>query len=543
MTGTDKYTPDGASYDESAIGSSVQNTTPGPRPVTLYDTNDALAAAEQRYRALVRATSSMVWGTAPDGDTIDNPEWRTFTGQSVEEAQGWGWLEVLHPDDRKRTAAVWQHAVDTGSLYENEYRLRRRDGVYVWHQTRGVPIREADGSVREWVGVCLNIDLRKRAIEQQIKAEAALRALNEELERRVEAEARERARIWNVSQDMLVVADRDGKILNLNPAWSATLGWSASDLVGKTPEWLLHPDDRKKTVAALAGVVEGKETLRFENRLRCKDSSFRLCSWMAVPDRGLIYAVVRDITAIRAAEDEVRSSRQELAHVNRHLTMGAITASIAHELNQPLGAIVNNAQSGLLCLADKSPNLIEAAAALKDIVSDGHRASQVITSIRAMFAKDAGSKTLLDINELLQEVVALLRAEFNKQNVVVALDLTENLPQVLVDRVQILQVLLNLMINAIDATSAVINRERRLRIRSEPNCATGVSISLEDTGMGVDPKNISRIFESFFSTKPQGMGMGLSICRSIIEAHNGRLGVEFVIGEGSVFRVSLPIGG
>jgi signal transduction histidine kinase len=160
-----------------------------------------------------------------------------------------------------------------------------------------------------------------------------------------------------------------------------------------------------------------------------------------------------------------------------------------------------------------------------------------------MFAKDTGSKTLLDINELLQEVVVLLRAEFNMQNVVVALDLTENLPQVLADRVQILQVILNLMINAIDATSAVTNRERRLRIRSEPNCATGVTISLEDTGMGVDPKNINRIFESFFTTKPQGMGMGLSICRSIVEAHNGRLWVESVIGKGSVFRISLPIGG
>src|SRR5215475_4542401 len=158
----------------------------GPEQLTPHADITALAIAEQRYRALVRATSSLVWTTAADGQIVDMPEWRAYTGITVEQIRGWGWLDSLHPDDRERTAVVWQQAVDARSFYETDYRIRRSDGVYVWHRARGVPILEADGSVREWVGICLDIDLRKRAEERRIEAETALRRLNEVLEQRVE---------------------------------------------------------------------------------------------------------------------------------------------------------------------------------------------------------------------------------------------------------------------------------------------------------------------------------------------------------------------
>jgi PAS domain S-box-containing protein len=243
----------------------------GPEEFTAQPDIAALAIAEQRYRALVRATSSLVWTTSADGQIIDMPEWRTYTGQSVEQIQGWGWLDTLHPDDRERTAVVWQQAVDTRSFYETDYRIRRSDGVYVWHRARGTPILEADGSIREWVGICLDIHLRKRAEEKRIEAETALRRLNEVLEQRVESEARERSRIWNVSQDMLVVTDLEGKFLSLNPAWTSALGWSETDLVGNTYEWLVHSDDRNRARAELARLAKGNRTRQFENRLRHKD--------------------------------------------------------------------------------------------------------------------------------------------------------------------------------------------------------------------------------------------------------------------------------
>jgi PAS domain S-box-containing protein len=503
---------------------------------------EAIAVAEQRYRALVRATSSLVWTTPADGQIVDMPEWRAYTGQSIEQVKGWGWLDALHPDDRERTAAVWQKAVDTRSLYETEYRIRRADGVYVWHQVRGVAITESHGGVREWVGICLDIDLRKRATEQQIEAEKALRGLNESLEQRVEVEARERARIWNVSQDMLAVIDAEGKFLNLNPAWTATLGWSESDLVGTTAEWLLHPDDRKKGGAELIQLADGDRALCFENRLRHEDGSFRWLSWTAVPDGGLIYAVARDVTAFKAAEEELRSSRQELARVGRQLTMGAITASIAHEINQPLAAIVSSGNAGLRWLSSTPPNLSEAAVALKRIVSDGRRASRVIETVRAMFKKHTEEKTLLNINDVVQEVFGLLRVELQKHDIAVQFQLAEETPQVMADRVQLQQIFLNLVMNAIEATSSVIDRPRTLRVSSAPHDPAGAIITLEDSGTGIDPRNIDCIFQPFFTTKSNGMGMGLSICRSIIEAHRGSLSASPARPHGTAFRVTLPAG-
>jgi len=496
--------------------------------------------AEQRYRALVRATSSLVWTSAPDGQIVDMPEWRAYTGQSVEQIEGWGWLNSLHPDDCERTRVAWQQAVDTRSFYETDYRIRRSDGVYVWHRARGVPILEADGSIREWVGLCLDIHLRKQAEEKRIEAETALQRLNEVLEQRVESEVRERARIWNVSQDMLVVTDLEGEFLSLNPAWTTTLGWSEADLVGNTYEWLVHSDDRNKARAEQARLAEGNRTRQFENRLRHNDGSFRWLSWTAVPDRGRIYAVARDVTAIRAAEEELRSSRQELARVGRQLTMGAITASIAHEIKQPLTAILANANAGLRWLSNETPDRDEAAAALERIVGDGQRARQVMETVRAMFRKDTEEKALLDMNNVVRQVFGLLDSELQRNDMVVKYELGQELPRVLGDQVQLQQVILNLVINAIDAMSLVIDRPRTLRVSSERCDPAGLILTLEDSGTGMDPKNVKRIFEPFFTTKSHGMGMGLSICRSIVEAHGGQVTASLASPHGTAFHVILP---
>jgi len=515
----------------------------GPEEIAAQQDITALAIAEQRYRALVRATSSLVWTASADGQVVDMPEWRAFSGDSVEQIHGWGWLNSLHPDDRARAAADWQKAVDARSLYETEYRIRRRDGVYVWHRARGVPILEADGSIREWVGFCQDIELRKQAEEKRLEAETALRHLNEVLEKRVESEARERARIWNVSQDMLVVSNLEGKLLSVNPAWTTTLGWSETDLVGNTFAWLVHPDDRDKSRAELARLAEGNRARQFENRLRHKDGSFRWLSWTAVPDRGRIYAVARDVTAIKAAEEELRSSRQELQRVGRQLTMGAITASIAHEIKQPLTAIVANAEAALRWLSNNPPNRDKAAATLQRIVRDGQRAGQVIETVRAMFRKDGEEKTLLDVNNVVRQVFGLLRNELQKNEVVVEYELGPELPRVLGDQVQLQQVVLNLVMNAIEAMSLVTDRPRSLRVSSARHDPAGLILVLEDSGPGIDPEHIARIFEPFFTTKSHGMGLGLSICRSIVEAHRGQLMASLACPHGTSFQVILPADG
>src|SRR5258708_27021487 len=469
------------------------------------------------------------------------PEWRALTGLTVDEVQGWGWLNSLHPDDRDRTQLVWQAAVDSRSIYETEYRIRRWDGQYVWHQARGVAVFEDDGSIREWVGICVNIEDRKRATQQQIEAEKAVRASNGTLEQRVEARAEEGSGMGHASEDMLVGADTEGRYLNVNPAWTAALGWFESDLVGKACGWLLNPDDQEKTHAELGQLAEGHRTVRFESRLRHKNGNYRWLSWTAVPDRGLVYAVARDITEIRIAEEQLRAARRELAAVSRQTMMGEMTASIAHEIKQPLAAIVANAYAGSQWLNRAEPEIDAVREILKQIGNEANRANDVIAGIRSMFGKDRHEKSAVSVTDLVGKVLALVHGELQSHQVSLRNEMLHDLPQVMAERVLLLQqVFVNLIMNAVDAMSAVTDRERILTIKSKMYESHHVQIMLEDTGTGIDPSHMERIFDAFFTTKSDGMGIGLSICRSIIESHGGRLSASPGHPHGSAFEVVLP---
>jgi PAS domain S-box-containing protein len=494
----------------------------------------ALAASEARFRELADHISQCAWTADPSGSrNWFNKRWHDYTGTTLEEMRGWGWKKVHHPDHMERVVKGMLQSFERGIPWQDTYPLRGRDGHYRWFLSRALPIRNEAGEVIRWFGT--NTD-----VTEQIEAERALRDLNETLEQRVEAEARERARIWNVSQDLLVVADAEGKLLSVNPAWTATLGWSEAELVGKTAEWLLHPLDREKTGAEFARLAEGLKTRRFENRLRHKSGTFCWLSWTAVPDRGLIYAVARDITELKEAEAALQISQRELARVSRQTTMGAMTASIAHEINQPLSAIVLNGNAALRFLSRPEPDLEQVRAALMPIVEDGHRASQVIASIRAMFGKDGGEGTELEPNDILRQVLAIAHGELEGHLVSLQIDLSHTLPQILGDRVPLQQVFLNLIMNAIEAMSAVSNRPRVLSASSEIHGTHHVLIKLKDSGAGIDPNDMDRIFDAFFTTKSNGMGMGLAICRSIVEAHGGRLWASPAIPHGSIFHVVLP---
>ena len=244
----------------------------------------------------------------------------------------------------------------------------------------------------------------------------------------------------------------------------------------------------------------------------------------------------------REAAEQARTAamQAELARVSRVTSMGEMAASIAHEINQPLAAVVTNASAGLRWLNGQPPNLDEVRSALKRIVKDGERGSNVLASIRGMLKKGTQEKTALNINESIRDVITLSQGALKKGGVSVQAELTDSLPSVLADRVQLQQVFLNLMMNAAEAMAAVSDRPRVLRVRSERH-DTGIFVSVEDTGTGIDPKDMGRLFETFFTTKPEGMGMGLSICRSVIESHGGRIEVSPAEPCGSVFRVFLPI--
>jgi PAS domain S-box-containing protein len=416
---------------------------------------------------------------------------------------------------------------------------QRPDGAHRVWVTGWHPLKDADGNPVGVNVVAEEITERKRAEEALAASQMALRTLNESLEQRVAAQARERDRIWNVSQDLLVVADADGGVLAVNPAWTAMLGWSEGDLLGKTTEWLLHPDDREKTRAESARLAEGHKTLRFENRFRRKSGSYCRVSWTAVPDRGQFYAVGRDVTELSRAEEALRELRGELARASRQTTMGAMTASIAHEINQPLAAIVTNGNIGLRWLARAEPDLDEIRGALQRIVDDGLRAGDVIGGVRAMFGKDNRAKSAVKLNDVVREVLALAHGELESHQVTLRTELSEA-PEIMADRVQLQQVLLNLITNAAEAMVSVTDRARLLVVTSGSDEAGDVRITVEDSGPGIDPKDIDRIFHAFFTTKSHGMGMGLAICRSIIETHGGRLRASPGNPHGAVFHIHLP---
>jgi signal transduction histidine kinase len=257
---------------------------------------------------------------------------------------------------------------------------------------------------------------------------------------------------------------------------------------------------------------------------------------------GLIVGLFYEHRRRRAAEVEAHRRMSELAQVNRHATAGELSASIAHEINQPLAAIVTNGNAGLRWLSKPAPDLGEAQAALTRMVNDAHRAAETVGSIRAMFKKEDEARAPLDVNALIREILVLTRAQANDQRVGLHTQLMNPLPHIAANRVQLQQVILNLVMNAIEAMHSVTDCPRELRISSATHNPPGVVLTVADSGPGIDPQNSERIFDAFFTTKSNGMGMGLSICRSIVEAHGGQLSVSPAHPHGSVFEVFLPLG-
>ena len=353
--------------------------------------------------------------------------------------------------------------------------------------------------------------------------------------------------IMETALDAVIVMKSDGVVADWNDRAVGVFGWSRDEAVGRIMADLIiperyreaHRNGLRRYLESGKGKVLGK---RIElSGLRKNGEEFPVeLSISPIQDRENILFVgfLRDITESHV----LRLARAELGRVTRRMAMGEMAASIAHEIKQPLAAISANGNAGLRWLTRATPDIESARGVLKRIVNDTQHASEIVDSIRSMFKNEGQAKTMQDVNELIGEALTLVRAEVENQRVSICTELSDELPQVAANQVQLRQVMVNLIMNAVDAMSAVTNRARVLRIKTEEHKLDGVLITVEDTGIGIDPQNLDRIFETFFTTKSQGMGMGLSICRSIIESHDGNLSVAPAQPHGSIFHVSLPTG-
>jgi len=413
------------------------------------------------------------------------------------------------------------------------------------------------------------IDERKRAEEEirqarnELEIKVAertkqLTAANDELRKenmerhRAEAALRESEELWRAvfenSAIGVALAELSGRFLATNSAYQKMLGYTEDEIRKFTSLELTHEDYRESNQELITELLEGnRKQFQIEKQCWRKDGSL---VWVSdnvslVPGSEsmsrFIIALSEDITERKRAEEALRKAQAELAHVTRVTTLGEMAASIAHELNQPLGAIVNNASACLRWLA--ANNLEEVRRSTVLIIADGRRAGDIINRTRALAKKGPPRKDWLDINETILEVIALARSEAEKNHVLLQTQLSSDLPLILGDRIQLQQVILNLIINAIEAMSGADDDPREIEVGSTRDEPQGVVVTVRDSGPGLDPESLNRMFTAFYTTKPQGLGMGLAICRSIIDGHGGRLWATANAPHGAVLQFALPLGG
>ena len=340
----------------------------------------------------------------------------------------------------------------------------------------------------------------------------------------------------------IALTGSNGNYTAANPAFRRMTGYSEDELRRLTPADITHEEDRAATKAVFFEFAAGADSpKRFEKRFWHKDGSVvwgDVSAFSVAPVEGsspFLAAVVVDITERKRAADELREVQAELAHVARVTTMGEMAASIAHEVNQPLSGVVVNGNACLRWMAGDPPNMTEARDAVQRIIRDGKRASEVIARIRNLSKKTGAEKEPLDLNETIAEVVAFVQGELRRTRVALRTDLARDLPRVIGDRVQLQQVVLNLVLNGLEAMSTVADRPRELAIETKREDAEHACVAVRDMGVGLDPESMHRLFDAFYTTKSGGMGMGLSISRSIIENHGGRLWAVPNEGPGATF--------
>jgi two-component system sensor kinase FixL len=430
-------------------------------------------------------------------------------------------LQRVHPEDIALVQQTLDRASHDGKDFDFENRFLMPDGSVKYVHVVAHAVKDESGKL-EFVGAVMDITERKQAEEV----------------------LREQARLLDLTHDTVFVRDLNDVITYWNRGAEELYGWTREETVGKVSHQLtqtIFPAPLEEINAEL--LRTGRWDGELVHTKRDGTQVIVASRWsMQRDERGRLVGTLEtnnDITERKRAEEALRKARTELAHVTRVMTMGELTASIAHEINQPLSGIVTNASACRRWLAGATPNLDEARDAVVRILRDGNRASDVITRIRALVRKADEEKDQLDMNHAIQEVAALTQGEVGRNRVALRMELAADVPPVLGDRVQLQQVILNLVMNGVEAMASVADRPRELLIRSRQHESDRVLVAVQDSGIGIDGENLEKIFNSFYTTKSQGMGMGLAISRSIIENHGGFLWAIPNDGPGTTFQFTL----
>lgn len=532
---------------------------------------EALAASERRYRTLVDLSNIGIYETDASGATLFvNPRWSELTGRDMEVGIGDGWVQCLHPDDREPVVKAFRQALEIGGNFAMEYRYVTPAGSIIWVYGTALPIRNEDGEVTGYLGNVIDISDQKRAALELQASEARFRRLAD-------------------SAPVLIWSSAPGACNNYcNRKWLEFTGRTQEQESGHG--WLegVHPEDRERCIQAYAEAEAAHDSFHIDFRLRRYDGEYRWMHHDGVPKvsvsgefsgfigscfdvtdqrratETLLRAKVelehhvaertaelqeanqrlQELLVARArAEERLQQQQNDLAHVSRLSVMGEIAAGLAHELNQPLFAI-QNYTAGILRRwpepAGCSPELREI---VQQIARESTRAAVIIRRVLEFSRKQIDDRVLLPLNQVVDEVLQLLGSDLRRKSVDLRLSLAEDLPHVVVDRVQIQQVLVNLIRNALEAMEALPIPERRLSITTYAE-GGNVHCLVHDSGPGIQPDVRQRLFEPFFTTKPEGLGMGLSISRSIVEAHGGQLLVEGPAGSvtgGATLHFQIPL--
>jgi PAS domain S-box-containing protein len=618
---------------------------------------EVLRTRELEVRSFFDNTPGLLARLSPDGiPEIFNPPFLHYLGRTPQEIGQWRMNDIVHPDDLAHTIEVFGNALSTGQPFEFEYRLRRFDGVYRWFQARVVPVRNVEGQILHWNALVTDIDDRKKAEEALQSSERNLSlminviptviavlgtdgsmlyanqtALDytgltlEDVQKKdsrsrifhpedVETLREERGAALTLGvpfENEQRVLGKDGRyrwfLIRYNPLldehgridrWYVAAadiedrkraearveqaylrlteaqqlsktGSFITDLLMDEHDWseeafrifefdpaakvtverirnTIHPEDLPMFEAVIARGMTGAD-VEFGFRIVTSRGTVKHLRGMArvmaqSGARPLFIGAMQDETQRKLAEEALDKARSELAHVARIATLNALTASIAHEVNQPLSGIITNASTCRRMLDGDPPNIEGARETARRIIRDGNRASDVISRLRVLFSKKDFTLEPLDLNEATREVIALSLSDLQRNRVVLLADLAEDLPPVIGDRVQLQQVILNLVRNASDAMLGVDGRPKELLIKTAGDESDRVRLSVIDAGVGFSPETADKLFEAFHTTKSDGMGIGLSVSRSIIERHHGRLWAEANAGPGATFSFSIPCG-
>ncbi len=506
---------------------------PGGRRAERPAAVDLSAASDDALH--IHVAPGHLWRVTPEGEPLFfNQRMRDYVGFDAADVRGRApsgmraFIErAVHPEDREGLAQALDRSLRTGEGLFWRYRLRRADGVHRWVNTRAEPVRDADGRIRSWFGLCSDI-------EDQVRTEEALRLSERQLQQLIDALP---VHIWSWTPA--------GELTYVSRRYLDHLGLTEADFpdFARVAHSLVHPDDAPEVERIAAACLRSGDPFVMRYRRRGKDGSYRWMEGRCDPLRdtdGTIvqwYGVSIDIDDAVRAQEELRLAREEIARQGQAASLAELSASIAHEVSQPLAALVANAHACRRWLSAEPPNVERAGMTVDRVLRSANGAAEIVARIRALFQRSAEERRAVPLAEILAEARELMAQEAVRRGVRVEAEIADDMPPAMIDRVQIRQVLINLVRNAIEAMEDA-DGERSLGLRVACDGEL-IRIEIRDSGPGIAFPD--RIFTPYFTTKRQGMGMGLAICRSIVEAHGGRLWAENRPPRGAAFVFTLPI--